>query len=104
MSYSGIYELTEFQFANLYRSANGNSICFAVLESCDKDDDETKETFNRQLRETRELIDLGLLTDVSDKFKEQIQVSKINSNRGYIVVSLTDHAVTLFTKGASHEC
>jgi len=95
-----IHELTKFQVANLVRAANGGSTVFAVVESGEKDTGERKETLESHVREIRQLIDLGLLTEVSEKFQEPIQVCKLQNGRGFIVVQLTDQAQLMFSEAA----
>ena len=95
-----IHELTKFQVANLVRAANGGSTVFAVVESGEKDTGERKETLESHVREIRQLIDLGLLTEVSEKFQEPIQVCKLQNGRGFIVVQLTDQALLMFSEAA----
>lgn len=93
---SGIYELSEYQFGALHDACNGGSICFAALRSSPKDSPEKAEEIDGQYQEILDLIRLDLLSDVSDKFGEQIQVAKINSNREFIVVAVTDLAILMF--------
>ena len=95
-----IHELTKFQVATLVRAANGGSTVFAVVESGEKDTGERKETLESHVREIRQLIDLGLLTEVSEKFQEPIQVCKLQNGRGFIVVQLTDQAQLMFSEAA----
>jgi hypothetical protein len=96
-----IHELTQFQTANLVRAANGGSTVFAVIEAGEKDAPERKETLNGHIREIRQLIEWGLLTDVSDKFTEPIQVSKLNNGRGFVAVQLTEQAALMFSECAA---
>jgi hypothetical protein len=91
-----IYALTEFQFGNLHHAANGNSVVFAVLEPASSDTPEKQTVMKDELLQIRDLIDLKLLKDVSDKFKEGIEASRLNNNRGFIVVALTDASVLMF--------
>lgn len=96
-----IHELTPFQTANLVRAANGGSTVFAVIEPGETDPPERKETLEGHIREIRQLIDIGLLTDVSSKFVEPIQVSLLQNKRGFIVVQLTEQAAMMFAEGSS---
>ena len=53
------------------------------------------------VREIRQLIDIGLLLDVSEKFTEPIAVCKLSNKRGFIVVQLTDQAQLMFAEASS---
>lgn len=90
------YQLTEYQYTNLVKAANAESIVFAELEPNTVDSPERQTELYNKCKALRELIGIGLLEDVSDKFKEGIELSKINNNRTFIVVALTKDAVSLF--------
>lgn len=90
------YQLSEFQYANLVRSANSSTIVFAALEPSDSDSAEQREKYERQLREMDDLIHLGLVKDVSEKFHDSIELSRMNNKRGYRVLALTEHALDMF--------
>lgn len=92
------YQLTDFQFANMFRAANGGATIFAVLEPCEKDDEKLATRLADELRQMRDLIGMNLLTDVSKEFTEQITVSKLNQGRAYIVVKLTDLGQRMFER------
>ena len=96
-----IHELTKFQVANLVRAANGGSTVFAVVESGELDPPEKKDVLDGNVREIRQLIDIGLLLDVSEKFTEPIAVCKLSNKRGFIVVQLTDQAQLMFAEASS---
>lgn len=93
------YELTEFQFANLFRAANKGPVMFAVLDALDNDSEEKRKQIVDEKRQIVELVELGVLEDISRMFAEQITVAKLNGNRPYIVVKLTDQGLTMF-----HDC
>ena len=94
-----IYPLTQFQAANLLRGANNGTRVFAILEPSPTDSEERRKQLVREMDEMNDLISLGLLTDISKDFEEPIKVSKLNNNRGFSVVRLTDQAIIMF-----HEC
>jgi hypothetical protein len=93
---SEIYQLSEFQNKSLSIAANGKSICFAILESSDSDPQDTKEKLDKDFHEIEDLVRLELVKDVSEKFTEQIQLSRINNGRGYKVVALTEVGLRMF--------
>lgn len=92
------YELSEFQVANLTCACDGeNSRAFAIYKPNDDVDTPARYArFDRNLDEIEDLIHLGFLTDVSDRFTEQIELCKINNNRGYIAVAVTEQALMMF--------
>lgn len=91
------HELSEFQVANLTVACDGtNSKAFAIIEPIETDTPERYSLLDRNLDEIEDLIHLGFLTDVSDRFTEQIELCKINNHRGYIVVAVTDAALMMF--------
>lgn len=81
---------------NLTLAANGRSACFVVMSANDTDSPERKELFEKENREVDECIHHDLLTDVSDKFQEPIQLAKLNNNRVIRIVMITENALTLF--------
>lgn len=95
---SAIYSLSDFQFANLYRSANSGPNTFAVLEPLDSDAEEARKIMADELHQIVDLVQMDLLEDVTKEFTEQITVSKMNQNRKYIVVKLTERGFLLFRK------
>lgn len=88
--------LSLFQYDNMTRAANGDSIVFAVIEASDKDTPDARKRRETEMVEILELIELGLLKNVSEKFTEQIEVCKLQNHRGYIVVALTDIGLDMF--------
>lgn len=96
---SAIYQLTEYQY-NVLKSttAEGGSVCFAHIDSAEGDPDKTER--DAQRTELLALIELGLMSDVTNKFSESLTVSKLNNkNRGFIVLCLTENGIIMFRNG-----
>jgi hypothetical protein len=92
-----IYQLSEFQFGTLRHAANGGSIVFAVLDPAPSDPPEKRKQFIDERLQIDALVDLGILKDVSERFQESIETSRINNNnRGFVVVALTDIGLCMF--------
>lgn len=95
------YQLSDFQFGVLHSAANGGSVAFAVLESIPSDPPQQQEVYENELRQIKELVEVGLLENISDQFLEGIKMSKLNNNnRGYMVAKMTDVSLLMFRKSA----
>jgi hypothetical protein len=91
-----IYSLTQFQIDNLTRACNEGSVVFAVPMSCPADVPEKAQKIDTQYNEIMDLIRLELLKDVSEKFSEAIEASKMNAGRGFKIVAITPACKTMF--------
>lgn len=91
-----IYELSQNQFDLLSIAANGGSLVFASVEPTEDDPPYKKKKLTEEMQQIKDLITLGFLTNVSHKFKETIQVAKINHNRGILITSVTPLGVACF--------
>lgn len=99
MSYfeeSNIYTLTDFQAGNLMIAANGQVSSFAVIEPTDEDDAETQAKLRVWLKDTEDLLQMGLIEDISKEFSEQIATMTNRDGRSYRVYTLTEPAFLMF--------
>lgn len=91
-----IYELNKSQFDLLSISTNGGNIVFAIIEPNEDDPPDKRKKLNDEMQQMKDLINIGLVEDVTHKFKDTIQVAKINNNRDVKVVAVTTLGVKLF--------
>lgn len=94
-----IYELSEDLYDTLIVAANGDSPTFALLEPREDEEPERRKRLNREMAEIEDLIQMDLLKDVSDNWAPQIAVCKIQYGFSYRVVTMTEMAMMMFTKG-----
>ena len=90
-------ELSEFQYKTLNDAANGDSKAFIVLHPSPSDSPEKKASHEKDVQAASQLVIIGLAEDVSAKFKDSIEMSKINSNREFQVLIITDIGLKMFT-------
>jgi hypothetical protein len=91
-----IPELTDFQTNVLLGTANGASRVCALILPGDNDEKERKEKLAEQVRDIDELIEWGLMKDISDEFTEQIKLAKLNYKVDSKVVIITEQAELMF--------
>ena len=92
-----IYELTKYQAANLKKSANQpGCTVFAVVGAAPDDTKEQQATLEKELKEMGDLVELGLLKDVSEDFGESIKVSEIANKRSFKVYAITETGLLMF--------
>jgi len=97
-------ELTDLQYSTLFMAANGGSLCFAVIYPMPNDEEHRKQYLYDEMQQMNDLLDAGLLEDLSNRFKESIETCKVNNKgRGYKVFGLTDLAVKMFRDSADRQ-
>lgn len=93
-----IYQLTEFQYDNLKKVANGNTPLVILVEAIPSDDDKTRERLNKQIEDIRDLVTLGMFKDMTGSFAEKIASQKLEAGRGFLVFLITDIGYDMFHK------
>lgn len=92
----GIYELSQKQYDILRNTANDEHIVFSVIGVAEGATDHEKEEIEDTLRQIKELIGMGLVNDVSDKFESNIKKVKEEHGRTIYLYALTWDAVLMF--------
>jgi hypothetical protein len=95
-----IFEMTEFQARVITDAINNQKVVLVTLHPSIVDSPEKQSKFANDVYEMYLLVKEGLLKDISDKFVEEIQLSKFNNNRTYSVFTFTDLGLKLF---ATHD-
>lgn len=91
------YPMTQYQFDAIRSALDSGTVCFAHVDSLPTDPQEKQSTQAQQRRELNELEDLGILRNVSDRFKEAIETSKLNNKeRGFRVFMVTEAGMMMF--------
>ena len=90
------YQLTEFQHKLLWRLANGKVkiYCMPAGVPADKKEDELNDQFNQVLQ----LVELGVMNDVSagEKFKPLVDEHRMSENRDVVIVWINGFGQELF--------
>lgn len=98
---TGTYELTKYQWTNLKRSAKDVGYrVFGIVEPSPDDTQAHQYALTKELKEMADLVELGLLTDESEKFNEAVENSKLVHKRGFRVFAITEAGHTMFRDGS----
>ena len=89
-------ELSKFQYKTLNDAANGDSRAFVVLQPSPKDSEEKRNNHLKDIEESEQLVTLGLVEDVSSRFKDSIQMAKLNSDREFKVYVISELGQKMF--------
>lgn len=96
---SSIYHLTEFQFKNLDNAANNSqTTVLAILDTHPTDSLENLRVLEKNQREMQDLVNLGLMRDISESFSDSINEHLAKGERGYKIVILTDEGLKMFRR------
>lgn len=92
-------EINESQAKLLFGAANFDVHAFANIRPNETDNPETTATLNQQWSDVEQLIDMGLLEDVSAKYPQNIESIKEQAKRDVRIMDLTDVARKMFNNG-----
>lgn len=96
-----MYQLTDFQFHKLTMAVESDSVVF-VMPAPLSDDlgtslaDALEEAFAEELEQVNDLVELGLVTNVSGVFARTLIEASTRVGRPYEAFMLTEAAVSLF--------
>jgi hypothetical protein len=92
------YELSPFQYAKLRRIAFEHPPIFALIGPIPGENDpkEKLALIADERRQIEDLIDLGLLLDVSDKFQATVEQVRAENNRECRILTATERSKLMF--------
>lgn len=90
------YQLTEFQHKLLRRLANGKVKVYCMPAGTPRD--KRCEEMNDQFNEVLQLVEIGVLNDVSagERFSPIVEEHRLSENRDVVIVSLNGFGQEMF--------
>lgn len=96
MSKPKIYELSKEQNDAMGSLANGKSPIKIAVEPNPEDDQETKDRLTKVLGQCDDLVKLGFIKDITNKYAEDVAISKLKTGRGIKMFLITDVGYDMF--------
>jgi|ERR1035437_8522383 hypothetical protein len=98
------FELTEFQYNTLVATCKGRKTLsdtsdiawFAVIGPSPDDPIDKAGRMGEQCLQIKQLVDFGLVEDISIKFVESIEKCKKENNRTFYVMAMTQLGMKMF--------
>ena len=96
-------ELNKFQHELLMVAANSGNMVFVTVHPNEHDTAEKYKALAEDVASVKQLVEQGFAIDISNRFAEQIEMSKVNNNRAISVYSLTKMGFQMFNNCESRE-
>lgn len=91
-----VFQMSEQVYEALCVCADNEYYTFAILEPKDDEEPEQRKKLIRDLTEIEDLTQIGLLKDVSTKYRDDINKCKKEHGFYYKVMELTQEGVLMF--------
>lgn len=92
-----IYQMSETVYDALTICASNEYYTFAVLEPSETSDSDRRDRLLKDLEEIKDLVQLGLLRDISAKYNKEIAKYLQEYGSSYKVVELTKEGILMFS-------